>query len=141
MVIFQCTSFELCLLQLSGQLYSYLYVICCHFTDRLLLRGFSSFANVNTEITIFGVTRRESTRKHQFCEQTKKMHFCRYLFYNLFSNSTCFERLIRSSSGFHKFTVSAVLYKDISLSCIRCTQQGPKFSGLTYKSRAKWKLL
>ena len=42
----------------------------------------------------------------KFYKQTNKMHFF-VCIYSTIRNSTCFERLFRSSLGVHKFTISA----------------------------------
>ena len=59
-----------------------------------------------------------TVHRNQFCKQTNKMHFLYVLILrSLLYNSTCFERLFRSSSGVHKFTVSAALYKPCKRAC------------------------
>ena len=52
-----------------------------------------------------------ATLKTHLYKQTNKMHFLYVFILQSLYNSTCFERLFRSSSGVHTFTVSAVLYK------------------------------
>ena len=52
-----------------------------------------------------------TVHRNQFYKQTKKMHFLYVFILQSFCNSTCFERVFRSSSEVHTFTISAALYK------------------------------
>ena len=71
-----------------------------------------------TALWVFGVEAKRKSQfdivctvhRNQFYKQTNKMHFLYVFILQSFCNSTCFERPFRSSSGVHKFTVSAAVY-------------------------------